>query len=147
MIINTLSNIANYASVYPNMPAAVDYIKNNNFDDLKEGKNEISDNFYIVKIIGDKKADFDGVLEVHRDWIDIHIPLTDDEIVAFKELTECQQVEKEYNAENDYMLYKESDISQLVLPKGYFCVIDTTICHMAMLGEGRLEKLVFKIKK
>lgn len=147
MIINSLQNIAHYGSVYRHFKEAIDYIQTNEFDSLKEGKNEFSDNFYIVKIIGDKKSDFDGILEVHKEWIDIHIPLTDDEIIVFKELSECTHKEKEYDSENDYMLYKESDIAQVVIPKGYACVIDTTMCHMAMLGDGKIEKLVFKIRK
>ncbi|MBL7789761.1 MAG: YhcH/YjgK/YiaL family protein [Chitinophagales bacterium] len=147
MIINHLKNIANYHSTYPHIGEAIDYISTNEFHLLKEGKNEFSENFYVVKIIGDKKSNFDGTLEVHREWIDIHIPLTDDEIIAFKEISECQKLDKEYDTENDYALYNESDISQLTLAKGYFCIIDTTICHMANLGEGKLEKLVFKIRK
>jgi hypothetical protein len=34
-----------------------------------------------------------------------------------------------------------------VLPIQYFCIIDTTMTHMAMLGEGSIEKLVIKIRK
>ena len=146
MIINLIKNFSNYKSVYPHLQEAIDYVQRNEFHLLVEGKNEFSDNFYVVKMIGDKKSDFQGVLEVHREWIDVHIPWTDDEIIAFKEISECHNLEKEYDPENDYALYKESDISQLTLSKGYFCIIDTTICHMAMLGEGNIEKLVFKIR-
>lgn len=147
MIINRVENIVQYGSMFRYFSEAKANLEAMNFSTLQEGKNEISENCYIVKIVGDKKSDFEGVLEVHKEWIDIHIPLTDDEIIAFKELNECKQVEKEYDSENDYMLYRESDIAQMVLPKGYACIIDTTMCHMAMLGEGKLEKLVFKIRK
>jgi YhcH/YjgK/YiaL family protein len=99
-----------------------------------------------MKNQGEKKSDFEGVLEVHREWIDIHIPLTDDEIIAFKEISECKNLTKEYDPENDYALYDEEDISQLTLAKGYFAIIDPTIAHMAMLGEGSMAKLVFKIR-
>ena len=146
MIINKLENLGRYRSVYPHLGEALDFISKGNFASLKEGKNEISENCYVVKTIGNKKSDFEGVLEVHKAWIDIHIPLTDDEIIAFKELSECEHIEKEYDIENDYMLYRESDISQLTLAQGYACIIDTSMCHMAMLGEGSLEKLIFKIK-
>ena len=54
---------------------------------------------------------------------------------------------KEYDSENDYALYDEEDISQLTLAKGYFAIIDPTVAHMAMLGEGSMSKLVFKIRK
>lgn len=146
MIINTLKNIALYSKVYTHLPEAVNCLKEIDLSLLNEGKNEVSDNLYIVKIIGDKKSDFEGVLEVHKDWIDIHIPLTDDEIVAFKEISECETLEKVYDVENDYALYRESDISQVTLSKGYFAIIDTTMAHMAMLGEGKIEKLVVKIR-
>jgi biofilm protein TabA len=147
MIINTLKNLSLYSKVYSHLPEAVSYLKDSDVSKLIEGKNEISDNSYIVKIVGDKKSDFEGVLEVHKEWIDIHIPLTDDEIVAFKEISECQTQEKDYDIENDYALYRESDISQVTLSKGYFAIIDTTMAHMAMLGEGKIEKLVVKIRK
>jgi biofilm protein TabA len=146
MIINSLKNISIYTSLYPNLKEAVDYITNVGFEKLVTGKNEVSDTFYIMKNQGEKKSDFAGVLEVHREWIDIHIPLTDDEIIAFKELSECEFLEKEYDAENDYALYDENDINQVTLAKGYFAIIDPTIAHMAMLGEGSMAKLVMKVK-
>ncbi len=146
MIINSLKNITIYTSTYPHLKEAVDFIQNIGFDKLVSGKNEVSDNVYIMKNVGEKKSDFEGVLEVHRDWIDIHIPLTDDEIIAFKEISECKNLSKEYDSENDYALYDEEDISQVTLAKGYFAIIDTTMAHMAMLGEGSLAKLVFKIR-
>lgn len=147
MIINSLKNISIYTSTYAHLKEAVDFIQNTGFDKLVTGKNEVSDNLYIMKNVGEKKSDFHGVLEVHKDWIDIHIPLTDDEIIAFKEVSECKHLTKEYDAENDYALYEEEDISQVTLAKGYFAIIDTTIAHMAMLGEGSMAKLVFKVRK
>lgn len=147
MIVNSLKNISIYTSVYPHMKEAVDFIQNIGFDKLVGGKNEVSDNIYIMKNVGEKNSDFEGVLEVHKDWIDIHIPLTDDEIIAFKEISECKNLTKEYDPENDYALYEEEDISQLTLAKGYFAIIDPTIAHMAMLGEGELVKLIVKIRK
>ena len=147
MIINTLQNLELYSNTFANLKLAVSYLKSSDLCQLQEGKNEISEDFYIVKNIGEKKSDFNGILEVHRDWIDIHIPLTDDEIIVYKALSDCSVIEKEYDKENDYMLYQEDDLAQVVVPKGYFCVIDTSMCHMAMLGEGRLEKLIMKIRK
>jgi len=146
MIVNSLKNIKLYQDTYPNLQEAAEYISKNDFSKLVEGKNEVSDNFYIVKIIGDKKSDFEGTIEVHKAWIDIHIPLTDDEIIVYKSLDNSSNIEKEYDPENDYMLYNEEDLAQLILPLGYFCIIDTSMCHMAMLGEGKLEKLVMKIR-
>lgn len=147
MIIHSLKNIEQFRNTYKHMGEAIDFISKKGFAGLKEGKNEVSDNVYIVKIIGDKKSDFEGTIEVHNDWIDIHIPLTDDEIIVYKSRSECTSVEKEYDADNDYMLYNEEDLAQLVLPVGYFSIIDTEMCHMAMLGEGPLEKLVVKVRK
>lgn len=146
MIINSLKNISIYTNLYPNLKEAVDFIQNVGFEKLVTGKNEVSDNFYIVKNIGEKKSDFKGVLEVHKEWIDIHIPLTDDEIIAFKEISECEFLEKEYDVENDYALYDENDISQVTLAKGNFAIIDPTIAHMAMLGEGSMAKLIMKVR-
>jgi YhcH/YjgK/YiaL family protein len=147
MIINSLKNISIYTSVYPHLKEAVNFIQNIGFDNLVSGKNDVSDNVFIMKNQGEKKSDFTGILEVHREWIDIHIPLTDDEIIAFKEISECKNLIKEYDSENDYALYDEEDISQLTLAKGYFAIIDPTVAHMAMLGEGSMSKLVFKIRK
>ncbi len=147
MIIHSLKNIEHFRNAYKHLGEAIDFIVKNGFAGLKEGKNEVSENVYVVKIIGDKKSDFEGIVEVHNDWIDIHIPLTDDEIIVYKSRSECSNVEKKYDADNDYMLYSEEDLAQYVLPVGYFSIIDTEMCHMAMLGEGVLEKLVMKVRK
>jgi biofilm protein TabA len=147
MIINTLSNLNLYSGAYQHLDEAIKFLAKKDFSSLKEGKNEFSDNFYIVKNIGNKKSDFDGILEVHKDWVDIHIPLTDDEIIVFKSLDECANIVKEYDPVNDYMLYRAEDLAQVVIPVGYCCIIDTTMCHMAMLGEGSIEKLVVKFRK
>lgn len=147
MIINALKNISLYKDVYTHLPEAIDFLQKNDFSELVEGKNDFNDNFYIVKIKGEKNPNFEGVLEVHKEWIDIHIPLNTNDIIAYKELSFCRNIEKEYNEENDYMLYREQDSCIAVLPIQYFCIIDTTMTHMAMLGEGSIEKLVIKIRK
>ena len=147
MIINALKNISLYKDVYKHLPEAIAFLQKNDFSELVEGKNEFSDNFYIVKIKDEKNPNFEGVLEVHKEWIDIHIPLNTNDIIAYKELSYCRNIEKEYNEENDYMLYREQDSCIAVLPIQYFCIIDTTMTHMAMLGEGIIEKLVIKIRK
>jgi len=147
MIINALKNISLYKDVYKHLPEAIAFLQKNDFSELVEGKNEFSDNFYIVKIKDEKNPNFEGVLEVHKEWIDIHIPLNTNDIIAYKELSFCRNIEKEYNEENDYMLYREQDSCIAVLPIQYFCIIDTTMTHMAMLGEGSIEKLVIKIRK
>ena len=147
MIINALKNISLYKDVYKHLPEAIAFLQKNDFSELEEGKNEFNDNFYVVKIKGEKNPNFEGVLEVHKEWIDIHIPLNTNDIIAYKELSFCRNIDKEYNEENDYMLYREQDSCIAVLPIQYFCIIDTTMTHMAMLGEGCIEKLVIKIRK
>jgi biofilm protein TabA len=148
MILHTLKNLKKYSTSYHHLEEAIQYLEAHpDFSLLKEGKNEVSENVYIVKVVGEKKSDFEGVLEVHKEWIDIHIPLSDDEIIVYKALEDCKTIEKEYDTDNDYMLYREDDLAQLVLPMGYFCIIDTSMCHMAMLGEGKLEKLIVKFRK
>jgi YhcH/YjgK/YiaL family protein len=146
MIINTLQNLKQYQGVYRNLPEAVSYIETWDLQKLHEGKNEVSENVYIVKILGDKNPKFEGIIEVHRAWIDIHIALNTSDVIAFKEISHCANLHKEYDSENDYALYKETDTKQVDVPMNYFCIIDPTMAHMAMLGEGRIEKLVLKIK-
>lgn len=147
MIINTLENLGIYSKVYPHLEEILDYLMKQDFSNLKEGKNEFSENAYIVKIIAEKNSEFKGILEVHKEWIDIHIPLTTHDEIAYKEITSCHHLEKEYDVENDYALYNEPVNKILELEKNYFCIIDTTMAHMAMLGEGSIEKLVVKIRK
>ena len=82
MIIHSLKNIEQFRNTYKHMGEAIDFMSKKGFAELKEGKNDVSENVYIVKIIGEKKSDFEGTIEVHNDWIDIHIPMTDDEIIV-----------------------------------------------------------------
>jgi YhcH/YjgK/YiaL family protein len=146
MIINSLENLYLYKNAYRNLHEAIDYIKSMNPESLSEGKNDISDSLYVVKIKSEKNPDFKGIVEVHREWIDIHIPLTTNDTIAYSAIQHCDQLEKEYHEENDYALYMQPETSLVDIPMHYFCIIDPSIAHMAMLGHGSIEKLVFKVK-
>ncbi|MCU0328772.1 MAG: YhcH/YjgK/YiaL family protein [Chitinophagales bacterium] len=147
MIINHLDHLKLYAATYPRLLEVDKMLQTQDILSLIEGKNPYSDDIYTVFINGVKNPNFEGILEVHREWIDIHIPLDAQDIIATKPLALCQNEHKAYDLDNDYMLYREEDSCLSVIPIKSFALIDTDMCHMAMLGEGNIKKLVIKFKK
>ncbi len=147
MILNTISNLHLYRGAYKGLDEVITYLEKTDLSVLPAGRNEVSDTMYVVAMSSDQTGSFDGIMERHEDWIDIHCTLEGTDVVAFSEKNETAEHTRHYEAEKDYMLSKPQQAYRLEIGKGYFCIIDTTMAHMAIIGEGFLKKVVIKFRK
>ena len=147
MVVNTISNLHLYKGAYKGLEEVIAYLENTDLNDLPAGRNDVSDTMYVVAMSNDQAGSFDGVMERHEDWIDIHCTLEGTDVVAFAEKDEPAEDVRDYEEEKDYMLNKPEQAYRLEIGKGYFCIIDTTMAHMAIIGQGFLRKAVIKFKK
>ena len=85
-------------------------------------------------------------LEVHRQFIDIQIPLIDGESMGWKSLSQCHEWVSPFDKEKDYGFFHESFESIFVVSQGSFALFFPTDAHAPLLGEGQMKKLVFKVK-
>lgn len=94
----------------------------------------------------------ESIVEEHRDYLDIHIPLRGREIACYAPV-DGLKLQKDYRPESDDLVYPldMEQVSQLALPVGSFCIFFPGEGHVPGLrGEANYEKfrkIVVKIHK
>ena len=81
MIIDTLENLPLYAHLNPRFQKVIDFLSENDINQLPEGKHLIDgENVFVNIQMATGKAPDVAVLETHRKMIDIQIPLSAPEL-------------------------------------------------------------------
>ncbi len=86
------------------------------------------------------------ILEMHKEYLDIHIPLDTSEIIGWKQTDKCKEINTDYNAENDYMLYNDKPTCYLTIELGEFFIVYPEDAHAPLIGKGNIRKLIAKVK-
>ena len=86
-------------------------------------------------------------MEAHRDYLDIQIPLTDDETMGWKAQVDCQEVTQEYDEGKDVEFYADKAAAKFVVPAGHFAVFFPTDAHQPGIAPGKqYRKIIVKAK-
>ena len=147
MIIASLENSLTIESLHPGFKVLFEYIKNNNLLLKETGKIEIDgDNLFINNVLVSLKKKEDQVLESHKQYIDVHIPLDGNEIIGWKPTRDCSVVKSIYNSIEDYALFNDVPSSYVTIEPGSFLIAFPEDAHAPVIGQGEIRKLVAKIK-
>ena len=84
MIIDTLENLEQYASVNPRFAKAIEYLKSTDLNAQEPGKVELDGKDLVVNFsIAKGKTKEQAQLETHKNFIDIQIPLSCTEVMGY----------------------------------------------------------------
>ena len=86
------------------------------------------------------------VLELHRDYIDVHILLEGAETIGWKVIEDLKQEIKPYEKEGDCALYSDKPSTFVHLQPGEFMIVYPEDPHAPLIGEGKIRKLIAKVK-
>lgn len=93
-----------------------------------------------------KKAE-EQKLEVHREYIDVHFPLTGDEICGVTHISDLTvESDEPFNDEEDYALYSEPARTYFTAHPGDFYIVFPEDAHAPIIGEGKIKKAIAKIR-
>lgn len=147
MIIGTLSDVSLATKVHPAMKTFFDFIKSRDFNELPLGRIDIhEDEIYVNNL------DINGVdacyqpLEMHKQYIDVHIVLGGEEKIGWKPIERISTFSKKYNEENDCALTRELPDTYVTLHPGDFCIVFPEDAHAPAISDGKIRKLIGKIK-
>lgn len=73
-------------------------------------------------------------LEVHRRFIDIHIPVSGPETIGCTPLHQLAQPSRQYDAERDIAFYRQPPLYRFSLKPGEFAVITPLYAHAPLIG-------------
>lgn len=147
MILAHLTESARYEQLHPLFKTAFDFIKSNNLLKMETGRIELESNrLFINNIKANLIKKEKQALEIHKKYIDIHIPLDKTEIIGWKSLSDLNKPREKFDTEKDFALFDEPASNYIEVHPGEFLIVFPEDAHAPVIGEGVLRKLIVKIE-
>ncbi len=92
---------------HPNLKTALRFLRETKLGSLRPGRTEIDGDRVYVNVMIPKLVPFDqlGDGEAHREYMDIHVPISGKETIGTHTLTE-KELALPFNAKDDYVLFR-----------------------------------------
>lgn len=147
MILAHLTESTRYEQLHPLFKTAFDFIKSNNLLKMETGRIELESNrLFINNIKANLIKKEKQALEIHKKYIDIHIPLDKTEIIGWKSLSDLNKPREKFDTEKDFALFDEPASNYIEVHPGEFLIVFPEDAHAPVIGEGVLRKLIVKIE-
>lgn len=149
MILDALKNSALYYEVSPRMKKAFELIASRDWTAVEPGIHELDGrDIYVNVMERELKLKPDAKLEVHNEYIDIQVLITGrEESFGWSERKDLSQPLGEFDAEKDIQLFDDVPQTYYTLRPGQFTVLFPEDGHAPMVGEGRVRKIIVKVRK
>ncbi len=148
MILDKLENAANYFDCVPGFERFMEFYNDNDLETMPACKIKLDGDDLIININDFKgKAEADCRMEAHKEYLDIQIPLTDDEVMGWKAAVDCNDVTSEYNEQKDVEFYGDAATAKFCVPAGHFAVFFPEDAHQPGIAPGKeYRKIIVKAK-
>jgi YhcH/YjgK/YiaL family protein len=148
MIIDSLQNATKYYALHPNFKKAFDYVNQNDLSKLEAGTFDIAAGLKLIVIIGEGSSREESIkgFECHDQNIDIQISIKGPETFAWKPREKCLNPNGGYSDERDVRFFHDAPDMFFELQEKQFAILFPEDVHAAMIGEGVIKKVVFKVK-
>ena len=147
MIVSTLSQSKRIEGLHPLFKEAFDYIKNNDLLNAPLGRIELKgDDLFINNVEVNALAKNEQVLEVHKKHLDIHILLAGQETIGWLPTGEAKEEKQPFNEEADCALYTDAPSAFITMRPHDFVIVYPEDAHAPIIGDGKIRKLIVKVK-
>ena len=148
MIFGKISDSARIEALHPALQRLFEFVKTHDLMQLPLGRNEIDgDRLYINIAENTLVATEAQKLEVHRAYMDVHLPLNNVETIGWRALSTIDvPSEQPFDEASDYALYAAPATSYVDVHPGEYLIAYPEDAHAPLIGEGSLRKAVAKIK-
>ena len=145
MIIDSLDNLEKYTAVHPKFEKVFTYLRALDLNQLEVGRLSVDEDFYINVDYVDMRPLEMAYPEIHYDYLDIQIPLTATEKMAFADASEKFSL-RESIPDKDIAFFQEIPDSILKVQPGQFVIFFPKEFHSPIIGDGKIKKVVVKVK-
>lgn len=147
MIVSSLKYSERIEGLHPLFKTLFDYVKTHDLLHAELGRIELDgENLFINNVNPECIESDKQVLEVHRDYIDVHILLEGVEIIGWKALEDVEQEVRPYEKEGDCGLYADVPTMYVTLHPGQLMIVYPEDPHAPVIGKGKIRKLIAKVK-
>lgn len=148
MIIDNLSAAEKYYPLHPLFEKAFGYIRSLDLQRTEEGKYELPDEnlFYIVMDQqGVSKEAAVEYFECHNEYIDIQLCIHGKETIGWRSRDTCTR-QKDPDGQGDNFFYSDAPDMYFHLRDNQFAIFFPGDVHAPTIGEGKIRKIVVKVK-
>lgn len=148
MILDSLENRARYYALHPRLEAAFDYLLAADLTTLAAGRHDIAgDDIYINVMDVDLKRRGDAKLEVHDRYLDIQVLVTGRrEAFGWSQRDRVVQPLGDFDAAKDIRFFDDAPQTYYEATPGQFTLFFPDDAHAPMVGEGRIRKVIVKVR-
>lgn len=147
MIVSNLQNSQRVESLHPLFKKLFDYVKTHDLLHAELGRIEIEGDALFINNVNPECVPAEKqVLEVHHDYIDVHILLEGAERIGWKAIEDVTDETKPYEKEGDCALYADAPTTFVDLLPGQFAIVYPEDPHAPVIGKGKIRKLIAKVK-
>ncbi len=147
MVVDTLENLGNYASLNPLFQQAIDFLTSRDLNTLEVGKIELKGKDLVVNVSQTSpKTKEQAKLETHNEFIDIQIPLSGEEIMGYTVGKDCLPADAPYNAEKDITFFEGLAQDYITVKPGMFAIFFPQDGHAPGVTATGVKKIVVKVK-
>lgn len=147
MILDNLRNAARYTSLHPLLKQAFDYLASLDPATLEAGKHILAEDRLIVAVNDSTlKPIGKARLEIHDEFLDIHLPLSATERFAWKSRDDLQTPSEPFNRNKDAQHYDDAPDTFFEAAPGSFVIFFPEDAHAGCIGEGSIRKIVVKVR-
>lgn len=147
MIVSNLQNSQRIESLHPLFKTLFEYVKTHDLLHTELGRIEIDgDNLFINNVNPECVSRDKQVLELHHDYMDVHILLEGAESIGWKALEDLENEIKPYEQEGDCALYADAPTAWVDILPGQFVIVYPEDPHAPIVGKGKIRKLIAKVK-
>lgn len=149
MIIDILSNAEKYFCINPHFKNAFEYLQTINLNEIEDG-NYVIDGDNIRAIVSNKpgKTTEESLakFECHDKHIDIQFCISGSEQIGWKPRQNCINKKSDYDEGKDVTFYNDAPDMFFKLTDHQFAVFFPEDVHAPMIGDGKIKKVVIKVK-
>lgn len=147
MILAHIEDSERYYSLHPLFKQLFDYVKTHDLSQVPAERITLDGERLFINVAdASLKSPEEQVLEVHRRYIDVHFPLSSNEVMGWSPLQGLQtESVNPFNEEDDYAVYAETAQTYLTIRPGEFAIVWPEDAHAPIIGEGKLRKLIAKV--
>ena len=146
MVLDLLENLKSYEALNPRFAKVVDFLQNTELDNLPLGRNEICGDAVYANVMEVKpKSREEAFVELHRKYIDIHVPITADETMGYTPINELPCAD--YDSAGDAAVYPVGMPAReyVNVCKGEFAIFFPQDGHAPAITSVPLKKAVIKV--
>ncbi len=146
MILDTIENYRSYIQLHPAFERVFEYLCNTDLSKVAPGRIEFEgESFYINVDENTLRKEEEAYPEAHDKYIDIQMPVCGTERIGYIPRSECKTIRSEDSAK-DIVFYNEKPAQFITLSPGKFALFFPQDAHAPVIGEGRIKKVVAKVK-